>query len=65
MISLFPLKVKVKFKYIFFNWTMQCRNAIQHDVLHEWRAEVGVVTPKPAHVAHVLEWARVEALVWS
>ncbi|NHZ67237.1 IS5/IS1182 family transposase, partial [Massilia sp. CCM 8694] len=42
---------------------MQRWNAIQHDVLPELRAEVGVVTPKLARVAHVLEWARVEEFV--
>jgi len=42
---------------------LQRWNAIQYDVLPELRAEVGVVTPKLARVAHVLEWARVEEFV--
>jgi hypothetical protein len=42
---------------------MQRWHAIQYDVLPELRAEVGVLTPKLARVAHVLEWARVEEFV--
>ena len=42
---------------------MQRWNAIQYDVLPELRSEIGVVTPKLARVAHVLEWARVEEFV--
>lgn len=42
---------------------MQRWNAIQYDVLPQLRSEIGVVTPKLARVAHVLEWARVEEFV--